>query len=81
MDKKVISAITIIGGIAIAGWVEATINSKRYWEEKRKRMLGEIDLRQFVAFVHSRRWRDGLLPSDESTIDKADELYQEFYIQ
>lgn len=80
MDKKS-TAICIIGGLAIAGWVEAAINSKRYWKERHEKCLQGLDLRSFVAFIHSRRWRDGLLPSDESTIDKADELYQEFYIK
>lgn len=76
MDKKTLTTLGL-AGIAIAGWVSWLISEKRCMNLTHENTLRGYELARFVSFIHARHWRTGnMLPSDNSTVDRADELWE-----
>ena len=76
MDRKALTTFAL-GGLAIAGWVSWLISKKQCMNLAHENTLRGYDLAILVSFVHARHWKTGnMLPSDNSTVDRADELWE-----
>lgn len=78
MKKFLIMAMAAIG---VAGWAES-LRFYRKWDDKRKDAFeSEMKLRKYVSFIHHTRGGEwgSLLPSQQRTLDEADEDYIKIY--